>query len=186
MQNCLHGFLRKQGISASNCCFKVHVYAELVKPVQVEPEGKEYDDVHVRAEETRVELEVSKDAQDHSGKRGLALLERERLILHVSRLLPWGRLMEPGNPRMPPGISYLVYRLQGDLGRKCARNRENVHQLGLIFDLSSIVQIPRHTLWKDRNEPVKARGGGGDTERVRRRRRVVSECVLRAVFRGQF
>lgn len=33
--------------------------------------------MHVRAEETRVELEVSKDAQDHSGKRASALLERE-------------------------------------------------------------------------------------------------------------
>lgn len=79
--------------------------------------------------------------------------------------------MEPGNPRKPPGIFYLVYCLQGDLGRNCARNRENVHQLGLIFDLSSIVQIPRHTLWKDRNEPVKARreeetrkGFGGEGE----------------------
>lgn len=55
------------------CCVK------LVRPVQVEPEGKRiWPRKHVRAEETQEELEVKR---------------RTRLW----KLKPWGRLVKPGN-----------------------------------------------------------------------------------------
>lgn len=96
-------FYRNGGFLLQTAVLRFTFYAELVKPVQVEPEGKEYDDVHVRAEETRVELEVSKDAQDHSGKRGLALLEREREIDTACQQVI--ALRPPDGARQPKGAS---------------------------------------------------------------------------------